>query len=689
MPMKRYSNASIMTDLISLPGNKKSRRRQRFVPLQHMVLISSVVSTIVTITLFPKASVSWTFAIAKRKTPTTESWSLSVDSYRHRKRSFRLHSTTEDELDSAEATFSSSAIPSSVPMPLSSPAKEPHLSSPTTPAVDEIAIVLNTNAKGVTYDLIETAKGVVLQSDIERQNSSHHIPRVRLLVTSTFEEARNASRNIMATANTAGSMTLVIPVGGDGTLTAMINLLWEEYRSFSIDELTEDSTATNGSEEDANNGSTNTDSHPSNKFPIVFGYVAMGTGNALGSVVGCMPVTSNQNKRGKKRRMMLRLLRKCIRPQITKRDDFRLVLSQLIKSVTQTKPGTTEKQDDLALQSKKIKVDVLDLPLIRVRTNRGEVAAQTTNGHSSPNGDEEANKDRYAFFAGLGYDSLLLQDYKDQQDWTATKTKNGDRGIWNIATTGVVGYTVAMFTRSLPKLLKLEDASRLLRDVKITTNDPESTFWIDHRRGDITRPVHADAHPIGNAKDESTSERQEEEKLLYRGSAGIIASATVPYYGGGLRLFPFARMTPGGMHLRIGRAIHPLEGVSRIPSIFEGSFRDKSSGTFQCLDFVGNQFAVEIYESSKYDDKAATTRHEIEEGFPVQHSGESIGRCTRVDFTVSSSSEVTREKQDTNGTNSMNGSEGNNEDPIPPPIRFLTLLPPRIVEEQNVMNLHP
>jgi len=548
---------------------------------------------------------------------------------------------------------------------------------------------LNTNAKGVTEDLIETAKDVVLQWDIERKNASNHIPRVRLLVTSTFDEARSVSREIMATANAADSTTLVIPVGGDGTLTAMINLLWEEYRSLSIEELTVDSTKTNGSEEETNIKNTSTKSQRGNKFPIVFGYVAMGTGNALGSVVGCMPVTTNQRKHGRKRRMMLRLLRKCIRPQITKREDFRIVLSQLIESVTQTKPTATEKQNDLAPQSNKIEVDVLDLPLIRVRTNRGEVAAQTTNGNSSPNGDEESNKDRYAFFAGLGYDSLLLQDYKDQQDWTASKTESGDHGIWHVATTGVVGYTVAMFTRSLPKLLKLEDASRLLRDVKITTNDPKSTFWIDHRRGDTMRPVIANIHPIGEAKDKFASECQEDETLLYRGSAGIIASATVPYYGGGLRLFPFARMTPSGMHLRIGRAIHPLEGVSRIPSIFEGSFRDKSSSTFQCLDFVGHQFAVEIYESYKYDDKAATTRHETEKGFPVQHSGESIGRCTRVEFTVSSSSEVAIEKQDTNGTLSANGCEGSNDDSMPPPIRFLTLLPPRIVEEQNTMNLHP
>jgi len=662
------------------------------VSVPKMALVS-VVSVLFTIVIFPKATISWTSPIAIGKIPTTKSWSFGSDPYRHRKRSFRLHST-EEPLGSVGATFSSS--PFSSPPSLSSsssPATESLLSSPTAQAIRDVAIVLNTNAKGVTEDLIEAARDVVEQWNIaqQRENTTGDNPKVSLLVTSTYDEARSASRKIMASANVVGSTTLVVPVGGDGTLTAMINLLWEEYRSLSISQQMEHFPTLNGNEDDKNNESCSNERQQGSKFPIVFGYVAMGTGNALGSVVGCLPVNPNHRR---KRRAMLRLLRKCIRPQMTKRKDFRLVLSQLIESVTQTKAIAMGKhcvpEESLALQSNTIEVDILDLPLIRVRTSRGGVAVQTTNGHSSPNENDDGTKDdRYAFFAGLGYDSLLLQDYKDLQDLTGSKAKSSHRGIWHAATTGVVGYTVAMFTRSLPKLLKLEDASRLLRDVKITTNDPESTYWIDHRRGDTMRPVAAITQTVGEAMEGPTSKCQEEDTLLYRGSAGIVATGTVPYYGGGLRLFPFARMTPCGMHLRIGREIHPLEGISRIPSIFEGSFRDKSTDTFRCLDFVGHQFSVEIYESYKYDDEASTTRHQTKEGFPVQHSGESMGRCTRVEFTVSSSSEVAAENQYPDKPLADTISERGHDDPMPPPIRFVTLMPPRIINEHNVINLHP
>ena len=152
---------------------------------------------------------------------------------------------------------------------------------------------------------------------------------------------------------------------------------------------------------------------------------------------------------------------------------------------------------------------------------------------------------------------------------------------------------------------------------------------------------------------------------MYRGSAGFVGAATVPYYGGGLRLFPFARMTPSGMHLRITRRIRPLEGVSRIPSIFAGSFRDRTTDTSKCLDFVGNRFAIELYESSDCacgTDAGKEGSSETEKGFPVQHSGESLGRCTRVEFTVSS-------------------SEVADDETMPPPMRFMTLMPPRLVEE--------
>jgi diacylglycerol kinase family enzyme len=553
-------------------------------------------------------------------------------------------------------------------------AKAPLLPSPpTSTEIQEIAIVLNTNAKGVTEDLIEAARDVVEQHrEIERRDSSTtnsnsngngksntNNLRVRLLVTSTYDEAKSASRDIVATASAAAATTMVVPVGGDGTLTAMINLLWEEYRAANT--IEQRATA-------RNNNSSSSDVGDENNFPFVFGYVAMGTGNALGSVVGCLPVAPKPiGGRHQKRKRVLRFFRRCLRPRNRKRDDFHLVLSQLIEAAaqTQTQTQTTGKhgvgEEKTPVRLNPLEVDMVELPLIRVRTTQGGAGLGNGNGRV-----ENKNDDRYAFFAGLGYDSVILQDYKDLQDWRKAKNHRQEAALWQVATTGVVGYTVAMMTRSLPKLLRLKDASKLLRDVRITTDDPGSTYWIDHRRGDTMRPA------IDNINIGGDKEGKAAKGLLYRGSAGIIAAGTVPYYGGGLRLFPFARMTPGGMNLRIGRQLHPLEGIAKIPSIFEGSFRDRTTDTFQCLDFVGHQFTIEIYDSYKDDGTGGSSgSYETEEGFPVQHSGEAMGSCTRVEFTVSSP-EVTQRQH-----------PNYDHDPtMPPPMRFVTLMSPRLVEER-------
>jgi len=68
------------------------------------------------------------------------------------------------------------------------------------------------------------------------------------------------------------------------------------------------------------------------------------------------------------------------------------------------------------------------------------------------------------------------------------------------------------------------------------------------------------------------------------------------------------------MHLRLGR-IHPLVGFFNIPLIFAGSYRDKSD-KFGVIDFCGTDFDVQVDT-------------ENEEGFPFQHSGESIGHAKR------------------------------------------------------------
>jgi hypothetical protein len=189
--------------------------------------------------------------------------------------------------------------------------------------------------------------------------------------------------------------------------------------------------------------------------------------------------------------------------------------------------------------------------------------------------------------------------------------------------------------------------------VRISTTQPLETHWIDHRRGDLMRPV------VDDDDDDREATTANSKTILYEGTAGIVAAATTPFYGGGLRLFPFARMTISGMHLRIGR-INPLRGVLNIPRIFSGSYRERSPSEFGCLDFVGTQFTIDVTDPI--------------EGYPVQHSGESIGLCKRVEFTVNNSSS-------SSSSSNGNGNADKNLSRLPPPMKFVTLMPPRLIFE--------
>jgi diacylglycerol kinase family enzyme len=391
--------------------------------------------------------------------------------------------------------------------------------SPETPAPSGIAIILNTNARGVSDELIRTIQAKFLFLPNE----------ARIFVTSTTEQAKKAVDDLQQQ-----PAQIVIPVGGDGTLTTMIQYFHDKSPG---------------------------------RLPL-FGYIPLGTGNALGSVIGCKP------------RHRFRLSK-----QIEAIQDVLKQLLDIAQALEQKLDVPTE-----------VEVDIVDLPLLQITTAY-----------------QENKKDQICcFFAGIGFDSLMLQDYKELQQWSDQST------FWKDKFQSVWGYTVALFTRTLPKCVS--NQSHLVK-VELTTK--KDALWVDHRRGDIVRKI-----PSPNSQG-----GKPQETMLYKGQAGIVAAATTPFYGGNLKLFPFARLTENGCQVRVGR-IHPLNGVLNIPKIFDGSYRNFEMG---CLDFVGTQFSLEI---------------QGDDGYPVQHSGESMGPKTHVDLQV-----------------------------LDEPARFVTLLPPRLVCE--------
>ena len=176
----------------------------------------------------------------------------------------------------------------------------------------------------------------------------------------------------------------------------------------------------------------------------------------------------------------------------------------------------------------------------------------------------------------------MLNDYKDIKAWSKRT------GFLPKILSSVFGYCVALVVKTLPSSLLYKKHNIQLR---VTTNQPEETLWVDHRRGDFVQKCHSD--------------------VLFEGQAGILAAGTAPFYGGGLRLFPFARLTTEKMHLRIAR-INPMAGFFNLRGIFAGSYRDTSE-RMGVLDFLGSDFEVTVRASDS------------ERGFPLQHSGESIG----------------------------------------------------------------
>jgi hypothetical protein len=551
-----------------------------------------------------------------------------------------------------------------------------------------VDIVLNRNAKGVTSKVIQLVQDVV--SSLSSSQSSN--TNVQIHITSTINEATHAVASMIH-----NPPKLIIAVGGDGTITTLLQLLWDLGMDTSsscsnCDECnpttTTIMTTTNSEETEAADEATAAAAAAAaaakrrRRFPPI-GYIAQGTGNALGSVIGARPTVDSTSSSSSSR--ILQRLRRRIVVRGRKESRLRDTLHQLLQTVGQL----SQQQQHRQLTNN---FDIVELPMIQVTTTT------TTNTTTSIINDKEYepsskqkqqqqqqkiqnNNIKYnnrrselCFFSGVGFDSLLLQDYKDLQHWTNSCSNNSSsnnssnssniinnnsntneevttlqqqqqqqqqqRRLPNIrkllfrdTLSSVFGYFVAFLTRTLPNCVK----QKHIIHVKVQTSDIYNTVWVDHRRGDLVRKVIIDNEKM---KDNNDNDNEEDDKLvlLYQGNAGIVAASTTPYYGGGLRLFPFARMSLVGMQLRIGR-IHPIRGTLNLLPIFSGSYRDIRDDTFGCLDFMGTHFQIDILQPTI--------------GYPLQHSGEFVGLATCIEYEM------------------MND--------MLHPIQFVTLLPPRLI----------
>lgn len=159
-------------------------------------------------------------------------------------------------------------------------------------------------------------------------------------------------------------------------------------------------------------------------------------------------------------------------------------------------------------------------------------------------------------FCGFGIDAVVLRDYN------RTKAYLG-RGPLKRFAPGALSYVVASVTQSIP--------SYLLR--------PTPHVRIVNRGAPAVRVGQRGTHghrliAVG--------------ETIYEGRASIVSASTIPFYGFGFRMFPYAEDRPDRMQLRVS-TIGSVEFVREFRSIWRGDYESDS-----ITDYLVEDIEVEI-----------------------------------------------------------------------------------------------
>ncbi len=144
-------------------------------------------------------------------------------------------------------------------------------------------------------------------------------------------------------------------------------------------------------------------------------------------------------------------------------------------------------------------------------------------------------------FCGFGVDAIMLRDYG------AVKSRLA-RGPLKRLAPGPLSYAVAATTRTIPSYL-----FRRTPHCRVV-NEGGDAFRIGEKGGVVGAPVRRGA-------------------VLYEGPAKVASVGSIPYYGFGLRFFPYAEDRPDRMQLRISK-ISTLGFVTHFAPIWRGEYED-------------------------------------------------------------------------------------------------------------------
>jgi len=161
-------------------------------------------------------------------------------------------------------------------------------------------------------------------------------------------------------------------------------------------------------------------------------------------------------------------------------------------------------------------------------------------------------------FCGFGIDANVLQDKEATKKWMLKVP------VLKNYTTGELIYAVSTFTRTFPSY-----AFKSMAHCRVI-NEGSDAYRIGYNGQIIGSPI-----PKGT--------------VLYEGRSNITAASTIPYYGFGFRISPYAEEREDRMALRIATISVPMF-VANFKAIWRGEFQDPRILT----DFLVDDVTVEM-----------------------------------------------------------------------------------------------
>jgi diacylglycerol kinase family enzyme len=145
---------------------------------------------------------------------------------------------------------------------------------------------------------------------------------------------------------------------------------------------------------------------------------------------------------------------------------------------------------------------------------------------------------RLAPFAGGGLDGRVLGDYVRFKERSSQKP-------WKRMASGMKGYVASVAFQTVPHYVR----------------HPTQIRCQVHNLGERAHRV----YPDGNL-----GPKLAKGALLYEGDASMVAASTIPFYGYGIRMFPFAERLPRSMHLRVLNLNSIPRLLLNLPSLWKG-----------------------------------------------------------------------------------------------------------------------